>query len=301
LCSGSPRGFGKGRSSSDDGRRVARRGAGCGEDRSLKAFLAQAAHRDLRHRHREQRGKQRDGSARRDERAEHERVVAAATDVRLEAAEAVADVADDGVESCAPVPVAQAASSQAATGTGPRFVSAGCCGGSASRTSSRSRSRRSTSRWRATGTGSYSMPTTRSIACERRSASAGDVSHWVTSTWRSGAARASLSSTPGSNASAGVCTNARVHKLDLPCKMPIQQARLASPRTGRITPKNSEVDRRMALPSPAGNWASVSGTGASSLEFGSEVLDNIWRNCLGRMLCRLGSVERRSPFVERDT
>jgi hypothetical protein len=39
-----------------------------------------------------------------------------------------------------------------------------------------------------------------------------------------------------------------VHKLDLPAKTPIQPRRLTPPRTGRITPKNSEVDRRLALP-----------------------------------------------------
>jgi hypothetical protein len=38
-----------------------------------------------------------------------------------------------------------------------------------------------------------------------------------------------------------------VHKLDLPATTPIQPRRLTSPRTGRITPKNSEVDRGDAL------------------------------------------------------
>jgi hypothetical protein len=37
-------------------------------------------------------------------------------------------------------------------------------------------------------------------------------------------------------------------KLDLPCKDGFQPPRLRSPLTGRITPKNSEVDRQIALP-----------------------------------------------------
>src|SRR6266498_1868380 len=44
-----------------------------------------------------------------------------------------------------------------------------------------------------------------------------------------------------------------VQKLDLPCKKgdsAIQLPRLTSPRRGRITPKNSEVGRRMALAFP---------------------------------------------------
>ena len=127
-------------------------------------------------------------------------------DVGLEAAEAVADVADDRVEAGPRWPVAQAAARRRRAGSGP-LGSRGMLGVQASSTSSRIRSRRSTSRWRGTGTGSYSMPTTRSTARDRRSSSAGAVSRWTTSTCRSGAVSASRSSTPGRSASAGVCTN----------------------------------------------------------------------------------------------
>jgi hypothetical protein len=49
-----------------------------------------------------------------------------------------------------------------------------------------------------------------------------------------------------------------VHKLDLPAKTLIQTAPLTSARTGRITPKNSEVDRHnhlvLILPGTRGDW-----------------------------------------------
>src|SRR5436190_8710381 len=51
------------------------------------------------------------------------------------------------------------------------------------------------------------------------------------------------------------CTNSIV-----PSKTPIQPPRLTSPLTGRITPKNSEVDRRRVLPTAPETCASVSGT-----------------------------------------
>ena len=51
------------------------------------------------------------------------------------------------------------------------------------------------------------------------------------------------------------CTNSIV-----PAKTPIQPPRLTSPLTGRITPKNSEVDRRRVLPTAPEACASVSGT-----------------------------------------
>ena len=104
-------------------------------------------------------------------------------------------------------PAAHVSYSHAASRTDPRFGSAGWSGCKARSTSSRRRSWRCTSRWRATGTGSYSTPTTRSTARERRSASAGAVSRCTTSTCSSGAVSARCESTAGSRASAGVWTN----------------------------------------------------------------------------------------------
>jgi hypothetical protein len=80
------------------GRRPGRGDAGGGEDRSLKALLAEAARGDLRHAGDQHRWEERDRSSGGDEAAEHEAVVTAVMDVGLEAREAVADVADHGVE-----------------------------------------------------------------------------------------------------------------------------------------------------------------------------------------------------------
>jgi hypothetical protein len=70
-----------------------------------------------------------------------------------------------------------------------------------------------------------------------------------------------LSGLFASAANAGAVTLTRgVHKLDLPATTPIQPRRLTSPRTGRITPKNSEVDRPDNLNAGAdlAAWASGS-------------------------------------------
>jgi len=92
------------RAHGQDGRRLRGRRARGGEDGPLQALLAQTAGRDLRHRGVQQHWQERHRPARGDERAEHETVVAAMAHVRLEAAEPVADVADDRVEAGPGVP-----------------------------------------------------------------------------------------------------------------------------------------------------------------------------------------------------
>src|SRR6266511_4805431 len=69
------------------------------------------------------------------------------------------------------------------------------------------------------------------------------------------------SSGPAGSRRGNRATARRVHKLDLPSKDADQPPRLTSPPTGRITPKNSEVDRPDELASDQCSRAAVPRSG----------------------------------------